>query len=229
MRGEGVFSGLRTMSGVQVLLHSARIARGNSGGPLVDRCGRVLGINSALTRGDDGDASFGFAIADTELMAFLRENKQPFASTGGACTSIEERLDRDRDADARAAEGLAQQQRDAAIKAAQDRAAALEQAREDAERTRENVMGLAGAVAGRWARSGVGAGGLFESRGQRRDAIWAASAGGALIWSPPSSPSCCGPRGSRPSPNPPPPRRPRPPSRARSARRSAHSIPTAAA
>lgn len=180
VRGEGVFSGLRTMSGVQVLLHSARIARGNSGGPLVDRCGRILGINSALTRGDDGDASFGFAIADTELMAFLRENKQGFASTGVACTSIEERLTRDRDADARAAEGLAQQQRDAAIKASQDRAAALELAREDAERTRENVMGLAGLLLVLGAL-GIGAGGLFEISGNRRHASWAVSVGGALM------------------------------------------------
>lgn len=180
VRGEGVFSGLRQMSGVQVLLHSARIARGNSGGPLVDRCGRVLGINSALTRGDDGDASFGFAIADTELMAFLRENKQGFAATGTACTSIEERIDRDRDADARAADDLAQAQRDAAIKASQDRAAALAQARDAAERKRENVMGLAGLLLVLGAL-GVGAGGLLESRGNRRHAIWAAAGGGFIM------------------------------------------------
>lgn len=180
VRGEGVFSGLRAMSGVNVLLHSARIAHGNSGGPLVDGCGRVLGINSALTRADDGDASFGFAIADTELMAFLRDAKQAFATTGAACTSIAERLDRDRAADEQAAAQQAQVARDAAAKAAQDRAAALSQARDDAERTRENIMGFAALllVAG---ALGLGAGGLLESRDDRRRALWAAGAGSVLI------------------------------------------------
>ena len=51
VRSEGVLSGRRALSGVEVLLHTASIARGNSGGPLLDRCGRVIGINSAITRG----------------------------------------------------------------------------------------------------------------------------------------------------------------------------------
>lgn len=180
VRGEGIFSGLRRMSGVQVLLHSARIARGNSGGPLVDRCGRVLGINSALTRGDEGDSSFGFAIANSEVLAFLRDAGQTFASTGGACTSIEERLDRDRDAETRATELAAARDREAALQAAQDRAAALETARADAGRTRENVMAVAALllVAGALA---LGMGGLFEARRRRRRAIWAAAGGGVLI------------------------------------------------
>ena len=66
VRSEGVFSGRRNLTGTEVLLHTASIARGNSGGPLLDRCGRVIGINSAITRGEEGDSSFGFAIADTE-------------------------------------------------------------------------------------------------------------------------------------------------------------------
>ncbi|MFN3433544.1 MAG: S1C family serine protease, partial [Sphingomonas sp.] len=102
VRSEGVFSGRRSLSGVEVLLHTANIARGNSGGPLLDRCGRVIGINSAITRGEDGDSPFGFAIADTELAAFLRAAKQPFAAVGTPCTSIEERLREDGEAEARA-------------------------------------------------------------------------------------------------------------------------------
>ena len=180
VRSEGVYSSLRRLSGVQVLLHSAQVARGNSGGPLVDRCGRVLGVNSALTRGDEGDASFGFAISDAELIAFLREAKQTVATTGAACTSIEERLSRDRDADARALEAANDQRLAAEQKAAQDRAAARELARDAAQRMRENVMGLAGLllVAG---ALGLGAGGLMESRGDRRRALWGAGGGGALV------------------------------------------------
>lgn len=180
VRGEGVYSSLRQLSGVQVLLHSARIARGNSGGPLVDRCGRVLGINSALTRGDEGDASFGFAIANPELTAFLREASQPVAATGAACTSIEERLSRDRDADAQESEAAADRALAAAQRAERERAGRREQARDAAARTRENAMALAALllVAG---ALGLGAGGLLESRGARRQALWAAGIGGALI------------------------------------------------
>ncbi|PKP93258.1 MAG: serine protease, partial [Alphaproteobacteria bacterium HGW-Alphaproteobacteria-16] len=67
VRSQGVFSGRRDLQGVAVLLHTAGIARGNSGGPLLDPCGRVLGVNAALTRADDGDASFGFAISNDEV------------------------------------------------------------------------------------------------------------------------------------------------------------------
>src|SRR5690606_29926332 len=42
VRSQGNFSGLRRLQGTSVLLHTAAIARGNSGGPLMDRCGRVL-------------------------------------------------------------------------------------------------------------------------------------------------------------------------------------------
>jgi S1-C subfamily serine protease len=113
VRSQGVASGRRALTGIEVLLHTASIARGNSGGPLLDPCGRVIGVNSALTRADDGDSTFGFAIADTELMAFLREAKQPYASVGVPCTSIEERLREDSAADARAVVEAATAKREA--------------------------------------------------------------------------------------------------------------------
>ncbi|MBB4085354.1 S1C family serine protease [Sphingomonas carotinifaciens] len=177
VRSQGVASGRRSLTGIEVLLHTASIARGNSGGPLLDPCGRVIGVNSALTRADEGDSTFGFAIADTELMGFLRDAQQPYVSAGGPCTSIEERLREDSAADARATEDAAAARREAAGAAALKRQAALDHARDEAERTRENVMALAGLllVAG---ALGIGAAGLFESRGQRRAAIWAVSGGG---------------------------------------------------
>ena len=180
VRSEGVFSGRRRLSGIEVLLHTASIARGNSGGPLLDRCGRILGINSAITHGEDGDAPFGFAIADTELAAFLRAAKQPFASVGTPCTSIEERLRLDGEADARAHADAATARRDAAAQAGIDRETSLAKARAAADRTRENVMGLAGLllVAGAMA---IGAAGLVATQGRRRLAIRAALAGGLTV------------------------------------------------
>ena len=45
-RSIGIFSNVRTINGITTLLHTANIARGHSGGPLLDQCGRVLGVNS---------------------------------------------------------------------------------------------------------------------------------------------------------------------------------------
>ena len=180
VRSSGVFSARRSLTGIDVLLHTASIARGNSGGPLLDACGRVIGINSAITRAEDGDATFGFAIADQEVAAFLREAKQPFATVAAPCTSIEERLREDTEADARASADAAAATRDAATRAAMRDDQALAAARVAAERTRENVMGLAGLLLVIGAL-GIGVGGLLSTSGRRRAAIWAAAGGGILM------------------------------------------------
>jgi S1-C subfamily serine protease len=180
IRSEGVFSGRRMMTGTQVLLHTANIARGNSGGPLLDPCGRVIGVNSALTEGEQGDANFGFAVADSELVAFLHQAKQNVQTVGTPCISIEDRLRQDSDAAARTADDAEQAQHDAADKAAIAREAALDQARDAAERRRENVMALAAVllVGGALALGGAG---MIELRNRRREAIWVAGAGGVLL------------------------------------------------
>jgi S1-C subfamily serine protease len=53
---------------VPTLAHTALISQGNSGGPLVDRCGRVIGINSYLIQ---QTTVTGFAIAASDLIEFL--------------------------------------------------------------------------------------------------------------------------------------------------------------
>jgi hypothetical protein len=91
------------------MVHTADIARGHSGGPLVDACGRVVGVNVALTNNESGDASFGFAIPAASLQAFLREAGQTMSANASPCISSEEReraeaervqrSERERDAD----------------------------------------------------------------------------------------------------------------------------------
>ena len=66
-RSVGIFSNVRPINGITTLLHTANIARGHSGGPLLDQCGRVLGVNTLITRNQDGDAPFAFAVANREL------------------------------------------------------------------------------------------------------------------------------------------------------------------
>lgn len=182
VRSQGGFAGRRAISGVDVLLHTASIARGNSGGPLLDQCGRVIGVNSAITRTEDGDSSFGFAIADTELAAFLREAKQPYATTGAPCTSIAQRLEQDKETAAQRADREAKAAQAAAAEAAEKRSAAIERARQDQARTRENFIGGATLllVLGSLALSGAG---LLATHGARRQALWAVAGGVVLMLS----------------------------------------------
>ncbi|UUL81661.1 S1C family serine protease [Sphingomonas qomolangmaensis] len=176
VRSQGNFAGLRSLAGTQVLLHTAGIARGNSGGPLLDRCGRVIGVNSAITRADDGDSGFAFAIANAELAAFLREAGQKVQTVGGGCIGMEERLATDRQADA--AEAARAEQ--AAERAEAARAARIVAAREEAELARENFIAIAAVLLVLGALL-VGAAGLLETRGQRRWAIGLGIAGIALM------------------------------------------------
>jgi S1-C subfamily serine protease len=180
VRSEGVFSARRTLSAVEVMLHTASIARGNSGGPLLDPCGRVVGVNSALTRGEEGDANFGFAIADTELATFLRNAKQDFAGVGTPCTSIAERLKQDSDADALTAAEAQKAKLDATSQAAAARDHAMVVARDAAQRQRENFIAIAAGllVAGLIAAGGAA---MLELRGQRPWAIGVAAVGAIVF------------------------------------------------
>ncbi|MEO5493407.1 MAG: serine protease [Sphingomonas sp.] len=180
VRSEGSLSAARTVNGVNVLLHTASISRGNSGGPVLDRCGRILGVNSAITKGQEGDANFAFAISEAELGAFLNQAKQPFAAVTNPCMSLEARLSADQAADRAAAEAADSTRRDAAAKVQLAREQAAEQARIDAQRSTENIIAIAALMLVLGALA-VGGGGLLYQRGKQREAIWAASGGGVLM------------------------------------------------
>jgi S1-C subfamily serine protease len=180
VRSEGSLSATRSVNGVNVLLHTASISRGNSGGPVLDRCGRILGVNSAITRGQEGDANFAFAISEAELGAFLNQAKQPFAAVTNPCMSLEARLSADQAADRAAAEAADSVRRDAAAKEALTREQATEQARIDAQRGTENVIAIAALLLVLGALA-VGGGGLLYQRGKQREAIWSAAGGGVLM------------------------------------------------
>ncbi|MFZ5747974.1 MAG: S1C family serine protease [Pseudomonadota bacterium] len=180
VRSQGSFSGMRSLEGISVLLHTASIARGNSGGPLLDRCGRVIGVNRAITNNDDGDSTFAFAIAGSELAGFLGDAGQQYASVGVACTSVEERMAQDRAAAARdKAEAEARERADAERRAA-ERAEAIAKARDANESLRENYMAGAAVLLVLGALS-LGGAGLLASRGRQREAVWVGAGGGVLI------------------------------------------------
>jgi hypothetical protein len=111
VKSNGSLSGRRPARDFDSLLHTAPIARGSSGGPLLDECGRVLGVNSFGTDSGSADAEFYFAVSDRELLPFLAANGVRARVNGLPCRSL---------ADLNAQE---QQQAERAQMAAQARAA----------------------------------------------------------------------------------------------------------
>lgn len=126
VKSTGFLSGSRPTREFDSLLHTAPIARGNSGGPLLDQCGRVLGVNSFGASGGEADAEFFFAVSVRELLPFLRANGVTAQVNASECRSLKdlEAEDRARSDQARTA-AAAREQADAAAVAR--RREALEQ------------------------------------------------------------------------------------------------------
>ena len=180
VKTSGNVSSGRSSHSFDTVLHTAPLAAGNSGGPLVDDCGRVLGVNSFGSVSDGNDAEFGFAVSWREIASFLRQAGVSSLHTVVPCRSM---------AEADAAEAMLTQreaQRSAQSERAQAdaREAALDKARQTAERdvisARENAMAGA-AVLLALAVLGLGAGGLFYSQRRERHATWALAGGGVLL------------------------------------------------
>ena len=90
VKSRGFLSGERPSRQFDTILHTAPIARGNSGGPLLDPCGRVIGVNSFSADSASGDAEFYFAVSLRELGPFLRNNGVEPVTNALPCRSIDE-------------------------------------------------------------------------------------------------------------------------------------------
>jgi len=143
VKASGSLAGRRPSREFDTLLHTAPIARGNSGGPLLDPCGRVIGVNSFGAESGGADAEFYFAISTRELLPFLRANDITPQINGLPCRSLAD-LDEEERARAEAAAREAE-----ARTAAEERALArrADEARRQIEFAildeRDNFMALA--------------------------------------------------------------------------------------
>ncbi len=57
--------------GASLVLHTAEISQGNSGGPLLDRCGRVVGLNTFIAVSSQQATRASYALRSRDLIAFI--------------------------------------------------------------------------------------------------------------------------------------------------------------
>lgn len=178
VKSRGFISGTRPSRQFDTVLHTAPIASGNSGGPLLDPCGRVVGVNSFGTENDGSGAEFFFAVSTRELLPFLRSNGIRAQVSSLPCRSLAEIEAEEREREA-AASAAARERNAVASEAARVR---RERAQLEAElavmESRENHM--AGAFL--LALAAFGAGGaawqLREGENGRRNAMIAGGVAG---------------------------------------------------
>jgi hypothetical protein len=185
VKSTGSLAGRRPTRDFDSLLHTAPIARGSSGGPLLDECGRVIGVNSFGAESSGAEAEFYFAVSARELLTFLRANDVTPQVNGMPCRSLA-------DLEAAERERAGRAQLTAQLRAEADEEA-LARRREEERRgvefaliaERENGMALA-LVLLMLALGGGGAAFVLHERGDRQRMKIALAAtglavGGALL------------------------------------------------
>lgn len=170
VKTRGAVSAGRTSKGFETILHTAPIGSGNSGGPLLDACGRVIGANSFGTASEtSADSEFYFAISMREIMRFLTNAGVNVRATGEPCRSLADldAAERERQAGARAQ--TEQQQRASEAKQSAALQAATRQAEMEVIASRENHLALAGLALLLAMASGAAAIWLGPQAGRRRE------------------------------------------------------------
>jgi serine protease Do len=72
-RGE-VQSHQTSPAGLPMIVHTASVLGGNSGGPLVDNCGRVVGVNTFIAVDQQQSGRLNYAQSSGALVQFLKNN-----------------------------------------------------------------------------------------------------------------------------------------------------------
>lgn len=75
----------RQPSGTTIVIHTADMSQGNSGGPLVDLCGRVVGVNTFIGIDEDSGRRGLYALSGGDLLAFLAASGIAASGATDAC------------------------------------------------------------------------------------------------------------------------------------------------
>ncbi|MES2687298.1 MAG: serine protease [Pseudomonadota bacterium] len=86
VRGE-IQSLQNSRQGVAQLVHTAPISGGNSGGPLIDICGRVIGVNTFIAVDQQQSARVSYALSARALSDFLASNGAAIRKDARSCNS----------------------------------------------------------------------------------------------------------------------------------------------
>ena len=181
VKTSGTVSTGRASHGFDTVLHTAPMAQGNSGGPLVDDCGRVIGVNSFGSQAEsDADAEFGFAVSNREIASFLRQADVAFRRTATPCRSIAE-LDA-AEAKRKQEEFFVQQRREQMEADAREKARSEARSRAEQEvyAARENMIALAGVLL-LFGGLSLGAAMMFHVEGREKERLRAGAAGVLLL------------------------------------------------
>lgn len=81
---------------IPTINHQAVISSGSSGGPLLDECGRVIGVNSWHVSGQDTGETRGVATRVAALLQFLDDAGVNPKTSDERCLSFAERVQADR-------------------------------------------------------------------------------------------------------------------------------------
>lgn len=176
----GNIGGRRSNARYDTVLHDANIGRGNSGGPLVDACGRVIGINSFLSVSEGIDSPFAFALSVRELAAFLAKAKVAPTVVTTPCLSAGEVSARDGALTQAEANAAALDARRSASDAAQA-GLAKQKIRDEIAAERDDDMAFAGALLMLATLAMVGGLVLLGTGARHRRWAWLALGIGGLI------------------------------------------------
>jgi signal transduction histidine kinase len=144
----------------------AAMARGSSGGPTVDECGRVLLINTVQTNTGAGDANFRGGASSLVLLDFLREQGVVPVASASPCVPMatfwaQEKARLEEEADTERARQVAVEMRAASeLRERQDLARDVYQEEWNAMALRLALLGFGAVIAGGlalfWATQGHG-------------------------------------------------------------------------
>ena len=180
VRTSGTVSAGRASRQFETVLHTAPLASGNSGGPLVDDCGRVIGLNSFGSLSEGSDAEYGFAVSNREIASFLRQAGVQVRRSSEPCRSMADIEAAQFAADEQARIEATRRADEAAIARRERQLQAREQSQQAVIAKRENMMALAALLLVFAALTG-GAAVLGQSKGNLRKARQLGGAAGVLL------------------------------------------------